>query len=215
MKIALAALFLAMPALAATVELEADVPHTTASFAVKHMITNTVRGDFTKFTSTLNLDKDNPANSTVAFKIDASSIDTRNEKRDGHLKSPDFFDVAKCPEITFKSTKIESGGGDKYKVTGDLTMHCETHPLTLDASFNPTPVKSPWGTEVYVASASGSLKRSEWGLKWNKALEAAGGMLVSDEVKLEIDGEFLPKPAAPAAKKEAAAESKPAKGKKK
>lgn len=214
MKIALAALFLATPALAASTELEADAPHTTISFAVKHMITNTVRGDFTKFTSSVSWDKDSPEKSAVGFKIDANSIDTRNEKRDGHLKSPDFFDAAKCPEITFKSTKIESAGADKYKVTGDLTMHCETHPLTLDAAFNPNPVKSPWGTEVYVASASGSLKRSEWGLKWNKALEAAGGFLVSDEVKLEFDAEYLPKPAAPAAKKEAAAETK-TKGKKK
>jgi polyisoprenoid-binding protein YceI len=207
MKVALAALLFAAPAFA--LELEADPPHTTASFSVKHMMMNTVRGEFGKTTSTLNWDKADPSKSSVEVKIDASSVDTRNEKRDGHLKSPDFFDAAKCPEITFKSSKVEPSGGDKYKVTGDLTMHCQTHPITLDVTFNPNPVKSPWGTQVYVASATGSLTRSQWGLTWNKPLEQAGGVLVSDEVKLEIDAEYLPKQvAAPAAKKEAAAETK-------
>jgi polyisoprenoid-binding protein YceI len=196
-------------ALASTMQLEADPPHTTASFAVKHMMFNTVRGEFGKVTSTLDWDKDDPAKSSVVVKIDASSIDTRNEKRDGHLKSPDFFDAAKCPEITFKSTKIEKAGGDdKYKLAGDLTMHCQTHPITLDATFNPTPVKSPWGTMVYIAGATGNVKRSEWGLTWNKPLDQAGGVLVGDEIQLEINAEYLPKPAAPAAKKEAAAETK-------
>lgn len=212
MKIALAALLLATPALAATVQLEADPPHTTVSFAVKHMMINTVRGEFGKVASTIEWDKDAPAKSSVTFKIDPASIDTRNEKRDGHLKSADFFDVAKCPDMSFKSTKVEKESGDKYKVTGDLTMHCQTHPLTLDVTFNPNPIKSPWGTEVYVANATGNLKRSEWGLTWNKALQQAGGVLVGDEVNIQMDAEYLPKPAAPAAKKEAAAESK--KGKK-
>ena len=207
MKIALAALLAATPALAATMTLENDPPHTTASFAVKHMMLNTVRGEFGSVSSTLAWDKDDPARSHVDVKIDAASIDTRNAKRDGHLKSPDFFDAAKCPEITFRSTKIESAGGDKYKVAGDLTMHCQTHPVVLDATFNPNPVKTPWGTQVYVASATGNLKRSEWGLTWNKSLEA-GGVLVSDDIQLEIDAEYLPKPAAPATKKEAAVEKK-------
>ena len=195
--------------LASTVQLEGDPPHTTASFSVKHMMFNTVRGEFGKVASTIDWDKDDAAKSSVVVKIEAASIDTRNEKRDGHLKSPDFFDAAKCPEITFKSTKIEKAGGDnQYKLSGDLTMHCQTHPITLDATFNPNPVKSPWGTMVYVASASGKLKRSEWGLVWNKPLDQAGGVLVSDEVQLDVDAEYLPKPAAPAAKKEAAAETK-------
>src|SRR3954470_14627308 len=112
MKIVLAALFLTAPAFAATVELDSDQAHTTATFAVKHMMVNTVRGQFGKATATLNWDKDDPSKSTVAAKIDASSIDTHNEKRDGHLKSPDFFDAAKCPDITFKSTKVEKAGGD-------------------------------------------------------------------------------------------------------
>lgn len=208
MKIALAVLLLAAPTLAATVELENDPAHSTASFAVKHMMINTVRGEFRKWTSTLAWDKDDPSKSTVAVKIDAASINTNNEKRDGHLKSPDFFDAAKCPEITFKSSKVESAGDNKYKVTGDLTMHCQTHPVTLDAAFSPNPMKTPFGSTVYVGSATGTVKRSEWGLTWNKSLEQAGGVLVSDEVNLQIDGEFTPKQASPAAKKEAAAETR-------
>ena len=202
MKIALAALLLAAPAFAAPVELDADPAHSTASFAVKHMMVNTVRGEFSKFTSTLLWDKEDPSKSSVNVKIDATSVDTHNEKRDGHLKSPDFFDAAKCPEITFKSNKIEKAAGDnKFKVTGDLTMHCQTHPATLDATFTPEPMKSPFGTTVYVGSAVGTVKRAEWGLTWNKPLEQAGGTLVSDEVQLEVNAEFNPKAAAPAAKK--------------
>jgi polyisoprenoid-binding protein YceI len=208
MKSALAALLLAAPSFAATVELVADPPHTTASFAVKHMMVNTVRGEFSKVSSTLDWDKDEPTRSSVAVKIDAASIDTHNDKRDSHLKSPDFFDAAKCPEITFKSAKIEKVAGDKYKLTGDLTMHCQTHPATVDATFTPNPMKTPWGTEVYVANATATVKRSEWGLTWNKALEQAGGVLVGDDIKLEFDAEYMAKPAAPAAKKEAAAETK-------
>lgn len=206
MKIALAALLVAAPAFASTVELESDPAHTTASFAVKHMMVNTVRGEFTKVNATLDWDKDDPSKSSVTAKMDASSIDTHNDKRDGHLKSPDFFDAAKCPEITFKSTKIEKAGGDRYKVTGDLTMHCQTHPATFDATFTPTPIKAPWGALVYVGNGTTTVKRSEWGLTWNKPLDQAGGMLVGDEVKFEIDAEFGAKQAAQ--KKEAAVETK-------
>jgi polyisoprenoid-binding protein YceI len=201
MKIALAALLLAAPAFAAPLELQNDPPHTTASFAVKHMMINTVRGQFGKVSSTLMWDKDDPTKSSVEVKIDAASIDTRNDQRDGHLKSPDFFDAAKCPEITFKSNKIEKAGDDKYKVSGDLTMHCQTHPVTLDATFNPNPIKSPWGTMVYVGSGTATVKRADWGLTWNKPLEQAGGVLVGDDVVLQVDAEYLAKPPAPAAKK--------------
>jgi polyisoprenoid-binding protein YceI len=200
MKIAFAALLLAAPAFAAPVELDADPVHSTASFAVKHMMINTVRGQFTKFTSTLLWDKDDPSKSSVTVKIDASSIDTHNEKRDGHLKSPDFFDAAKCPDISFKSSKIEKASGDKYKVSGDLTMHCQTHPITLDATFTSTPMKAPWGALVYAGSATATVKRSEWGLVWNKPLDQAGGMLVGDEVTLEVDAEYNAKPTAAAKK---------------
>jgi polyisoprenoid-binding protein YceI len=198
-------LVLAALVVAAPVTLEADPAHTTAGFAVKHMVVTTVRGEFTKVNSTLRWNKDDPANSSVDLKIDAASINTNNEKRDTHLKSPDFFDAQKCPEITFKSNRIEKASGDKYKVTGDLTMHCLTKPITLDVQFADQPVKSPWGTTVYAANATGKLKRSDWGLKWNKALES-GGMLLSDDVNLDVDVEYVSKPAE--ARKEAQAESK-------
>ena len=200
MKIALAALLLATPALAAPLELNSDPAHSTASFAVKHMMINTVRGEFGKWNSTVLWDKEDPSKSSVTVKIDTASVNTNNEKRDGHLKSPDFFDAAKCPEINFKSNKVEKAGSDdKYKVSGDLTMHCQTHPTTLDVTFTSNPMKAPWGAMVYAGSATGTLKRSEWGLVWNKPLEQAGGMLVSDEVTLQIDSEFMAKQAAPAA----------------
>ena len=200
MTLVLAALLAAAP-----VTLEADPAHTTAGFAVKHMVVTTVRGEFTKVNSTLHWNKDDPSRSNVDVKIDAASINTNNEKRDTHLKSPDFFDAQKCPEITFKSNRVEKAGGDTFKVTGDLTMHCVTKPVTLQVQFADQPVKSPWGTTVYAANATGKIKRSEWGLNWNKALES-GGVLVSDDVNLDLDVEYIAKPAE--AKKEAQAESK-------
>lgn len=190
---------------AAPLTLEADPAHSSAGFAVKHMVVTTVRGEFTKLTSTLHWNKDDPAKSSVDLKIDANSINTNVEKRDGHLKSADFFDAQKCPEITFKSQKVEKAGPDKYKVSGDLNMHCVSKPLTLDVEFTDQPVKTPMGTTVYAANATGKLKRSDWGLMWNKALES-GGMVVSDDVKLDVNMEYIVKPAD--AKKEAQAETK-------
>lgn len=189
---------------AAPVILEADPNHSTVGFSVKHMVATTVRGQFTKFSSTVTLNKEDLAKSSVELKVDPSSINTNNEKRDTHLKSPDFFDVQACPEMSFRSRKIDKPG-DKYKVTGDLTMRCVTRPITLEASFADQPIKSPSGTNVYPASATAKLKRSEWGLTWNKLLET-GGAVVSDEVTLELDFEYLPRPAE--AKKEAQAEIK-------
>jgi polyisoprenoid-binding protein YceI len=176
--------------IAAAVELHADPAHTTATFAVKHLVVTTVRGQFNKVESTLMWDKQDPTKSTVQVHIDAASVDTHVEKRDNDLRSPNFFDVAKCPDISFKSTKVEKAAApDTYKVTGDLTMHCQTKPLTLDVAFNPNGTKSPWGTTVWAGSATAHIKRSDWGLTWNKTLES-GGVVVSDDVDLEVDGEF-------------------------
>ena len=197
-------LVLAVVLAAAPVTLDADPNHSTVGFSVKHMVVTTVRGQFPRFSSTLNWNKDDPSRSAIELKVDPSSINTNNEKRDGHLKSPDFFDVQKCPEMTFKSNRIEKSG-EKYKVTGDLTMHCVTKPLSLEASFTEQPIKSPFGTSMYPASATGKLKRSEWGLTWNKALES-GGAMVSDDVNLDLEFEFLQKAAE--GKKEAQAETK-------
>jgi polyisoprenoid-binding protein YceI len=197
-------LILAALVAAAPLTLEADPAHSTAGFSVKHMMVTTVRGQFDKVASTLLLNKDDPSKSSVDLKVETASVDTRNEKRDAHLKSADFFDAQKCPEITFKSDKIEKSS-DHYKVSGNLTIHCVTKPVTLDVSFSDTPQKSPWGTTVYAAEATGKIKRSDWGLTWNKSLES-GGVLVSDDVNLELNLEYVQK--APDAKKEAQAESK-------
>jgi polyisoprenoid-binding protein YceI len=182
------ALALLLSSAASAVELKADPAHSTAGFAVKHMMFTTVRGSFNKFTSTIDWNEADPTKSTVTTDIDVNSVDTRQDKRDADLKSPNFFDAAKCPTITFKSTKIEKAG-EGYKMTGDLTMHCVTQPVTLDAQVS-KPQKSPFGGGlVYTVAATGKLKRSDWGLKWNKALEG-GGVLVSDDVDIEVNGEY-------------------------
>jgi len=199
----LLAFLTAVPAYAVTLQI--DPNHSQATFSVKHMMVTTVRGDFGKVTGTVDYQPNDAARSHADIKIDASSIDTRNEKRDGHLKSPDFFDVAKCPEITFKSNKIEKGSGDhQFKVTGDLTMHCVTKPVTLTVDGPNGPIKHPSGANVYAATATGKLNRKDFGLNWNKALES-GGVMVSDEVNMSIDLEMTE--SKPEAQKEAQAET--------
>jgi polyisoprenoid-binding protein YceI len=199
----LLALFTDVPAYA--VPLQIDPNHSQATFSVKHLMVSTVRGDFGKVTGTVDYQSSDPARSHADIKIDASSIDTRNEKRDGHLKSPDFFDVAKCPDITFKSNKIEKGGGEhQFKVMGDLTMHCVTKPVTLTVDGPNGPIKGPAGANVYAATATGKVNRKDFGLNWNKALES-GGVVVSDEVNMSIDLEMTE--AKPDAQKAAQAEA--------
>lgn len=196
---------------AAPLTLVADPAHSSAGFNVKHMMVTTVRGEFSKVESTLVWDKDDLSKSSVEAKIDVASVDTHNEKRDGHLKSPDFFDAQKCPEITFKSNKVEKAG-DKYKVEGNLTMHCVTRAVTLDVEGPGAGVKSPWGTTSYGVSATTKVSRKDFGLLWNKALEG-GGVVVADDVNVNLDLEYTEKPAA--AKAEAKDETKVKAAKKK
>jgi polyisoprenoid-binding protein YceI len=198
----------ALPLLALT--LQADPAHSTAGFAVKHMMVTTVRGQFDKFTATIDYNEQDPSKSKVNVNIDTASVDTHNEKRDAHLKSAEFFDAQKCPQITFTSSKVEKQGDNKYKVTGDLNMHCVSKPVTLDVSFTDKPVKSPFGTNVYSAEATGKIKRTDWGLNWNKTLES-GGVLVSDDVDLDLNLELAapqPKEAASQAKGESKSAAK-------
>lgn len=177
----------AFPALAA--EYELDPSHTAAQFAVRHMMVSTVRGQFDKVTGTVSLDDKDLTKAKVNVSIDASSINTRDAKRDEHLRSADFFDVAKNPSITFASTRVDKGQGGKFLVTGNLTMRGVSKPVTLTVE-PPTPaVKNPWGKAVRGVTATGKLNRKDWGLSWNKALEA-GGMLVGEEVTLTIDAEL-------------------------
>jgi polyisoprenoid-binding protein YceI len=178
------ALFAAAPAFA--IELKIDPNHSQATFSVKHMMVSTVRGDFGKVNGTVDYDAKDPTRSRADLKIDATSVDTRNEKRDADLKSDHFFDVQKCPEITFKSTRIaKAGGNKKFKVTGDLTLHCVTKPVTLEVDGPNGPVKHPSGANIYALEAKGKLNRKDFGLTWNKTLES-GGLMVSDEVNMSI-----------------------------
>ena len=190
---------------------EVDATHSSAGFAIKHMMVSTVKGQFAKVSGTINLDDKNPTKSTVELTIDPATIDTHEPKRDGHLKSPDFFDVGKYPTITFKSTKIEKAGKGKFKVTGDLTMHGVTKPVTLAVDGPAPAIKNMMGGMSSGVSASGKINRKDWGLTWNKPLEAAGGVLVGDEVTLDVNLELAQKPEAPAAAAAAPAPAAPAK----
>lgn len=171
------------------VRYEIDPVHSSIHFSVRHMMVSNVRGEFTKVSGVIAYDAQNPAASTVEATIDVASINTRDAQRDTHLKSLDFLDLEKFPTITFKSTKIEpsDGGG---KLTGDLTIHGVTRPITLDIE-GPTPeVKDPWGKQRSGASATTRLSRKDFGLIWNATLET-GGVLVGDEVKITIDIEAV------------------------
>jgi len=168
---------------------EIDPTHSAVHFSVRHLMVSNVRGEFTKLSGTLKFDPQNPASSSVEASIDANSISTRDAQRDGHLKSGDFLDTEKFPTMTFRSKKVDvqSGGG---KVTGDLTIHGVTREITLEVEGPSPEMKDPWGKQRIGASASTKLSRKEFGLTWNAALET-GGVMVGDEVKINIDVEFV------------------------
>lgn len=174
---------------AGTVTLNIDPSHSEVMFQVKHMMFAKVKGSFDTFSGTINFDPNNLENSSVSVEIDPSSINTRDANRDGHLKSADFFGVEQNPTMTFVSTRIEPNGGD-YTVYGDLTMNGVTKEVVLEAEFNGRGV-SPFGATVYAFSAEGKLNRKDFGMTWNAGIEA-GGVLVSDEVKLEIEVQANP-----------------------
>jgi polyisoprenoid-binding protein YceI len=172
---------------------EIDASHSQATFSVKHMMVSTVRGHFNVLSGHLHIDEQNPQNSWVEAQVDAASIDTRDERRDGHLRSADFFDVQTYPTITFKSTRVEHISGNEYNVTGDLAMHGVTRPVTFKAEYFGQG-KNPWGLTVAGLSAKTKINRKDWGLNWNQTLET-GGWLVSEDVTIEIDLETVQKPA--------------------
>jgi len=184
------ALLLAAPAGAAT--WEADPAHSTVQFAVRHLMISTVRGAFTTFTATASGDPANPAAATIAASVDVSSIDTGNEKRDGHLKSPDFLDVAKFPTITFKSKKIEKAGEGRTKVTGDLTLHGVTKEVVLEVEGPTAVIKDPMGNVKAGASAKTRINRKDFGVTWNKTMDG-GGVMVGDDIDISIDIEAVQK----------------------
>ena len=180
---------LVAPSLAFGASYEIDPAHSAAAFAVKHMMVSTVRGEFDKVSGTVVLDEKDLKKSRIDATIDATTISTRNEKRDAHLKSPDFFDVEKFPTITFKSTDVKAAGKGKFKVAGDLTLHGVTRPVVLDVESAATEAKDPYGNIKRGAVATTKLNRKDFGLSWNAALET-GGVAVSDEVVVTIDLEL-------------------------
>ena len=166
-----------------------DLVHSSVNFTVRHMVVSKVRGRFTKWDGTLVMDEQKPANGRVEVVIDAGSIDTGVEQRDGHLKSPDFFDVASFPTITFKSTKVETAGAGVLKVTGELTMHGVTRPVVLDVEYAGS-AKDPWGGVRAGFSARTSLDRKDFGLTYNQLLET-GGVVVGETVEISIEAEMV------------------------
>ncbi|HEV2169891.1 MAG TPA: YceI family protein [Candidatus Binatus sp.] len=183
---------LAIPALAHADTWQIDPAHTNVEFTVRHMMISNVKGQFEKTSGTIAADGNDPASAKIDATIDASSINTRVEKRDMHLKSPDFLDVAKYPTITFKSTKVEADGQNKWKVTGDLTLHGVTKPVVLEVESSGPPIHDPMGNTRAGASATTKINRSDFGLTWNKALES-GGVMVGDEIAISIDVEAIKK----------------------
>lgn len=169
-----------------------DSAHSQIQATVRHMMISNVKGHFEKFKVDAKINEEHPEESQVDVQIEAASIDTKMEQRDAHLRSADFLDADKYPSITFKSTRNQVIDEHHGKMTGDLTIKGVTHPVTLDVEYHGQS-KSPWGTINAGFSAFAKLNRKDWGLNWNAALET-GGWLVGDEVKIEIDIEFVKTP---------------------
>ncbi len=173
-----------------------DLSHSAIQFHVRHMVISKVHGRFARWSGAIQLDTGDLTRSSVEVTIDAASIDTQVADRDAHLRSPDFLDVTKYPQLTFRSRAIEKAG-DGYRVTGDLAMHGATREVVLEAEFSGTG-KDPWGNERAGFSARASVDRRDFGLTWNAALEA-GGVLVGEKVEITIEIEAVKKVAAAAA----------------
>ncbi|MEV6765868.1 YceI family protein [Streptomyces sp. NPDC051105] len=162
-----------------------DPAHSTLGFVARHAMVTNVKGSFQQFEGSLHLDGSDPAKSTATLDITMESITTGSPDRDGHLKSADFFKTDEFPTMTFRSTKAEALGGDDYRITGDLTILGVSRPVTIDLEFNGA-AKDPFGNERVGFEGKAEIKRSDWGVTWNAALET-GGVLVSDKIKLNFD----------------------------
>ncbi|MFI8535904.1 polyisoprenoid-binding protein YceI [Streptomyces sp. TLI_55] len=162
-----------------------DASHSTIGFTVRHAMVTNVKGKFDEFSGSLHLDGADPSASTASIDVKMESIDTGSADRDGHLKSADFFKIDEFPTMTFRSTKAEALGDEDYRITGDLEILGTTRPITIDLEFNGA-AKDPFGNERVGFEGKAEIKRSDWGLTWNAALET-GGVLVSDKIKLHFD----------------------------
>jgi polyisoprenoid-binding protein YceI len=163
-----------------------DPAHSSAQFVVRHMMITNVRGAFSGVQGTIQWDPANPAATVIEATIDAKTVNTNEEARDNHLRSADFLDVEKFPAISFKSTGVKPDGDGELNVAGDLTIHGVTKPVVLKVEGPTEAGKDPWGNTRIGASASTKIKRSEFGLTWNAALET-GGILVGDDLKIELE----------------------------
>ena len=170
---------------------EIDSSHSAAHFSVRHLMISNVKGEFSKVTGTVVYDPNNVNATRIDATIDATTINTRDEQRDAHLRSADFFDTEKYPTLTFKSTQV-SKSKNKLRVTGDLTIHGVTREVILDVDGPTAEVKDPWGNTRVGATASTKINRKDWGLTWNSALET-GGVLVGEEVTITLDIEAVKK----------------------
>lgn len=174
-----------------------DPAHSTAHFVVRHMMITNVRGAFSNIQGTVRYDPADLAWSKIEVSIDAGTVHTREDQRDAHLRSADFLDVENFPKITFQSKNIERSGEDELRVAGDLSLHGVTREVILKVEGPTQEEKDPWGNLRIGASASAKIKRSDFGLTWNAALET-GGVLVGDEVKIEIEVSMIKSQAAAA-----------------
>jgi polyisoprenoid-binding protein YceI len=186
---------ISLPAFAGTTAYQIDPRHSSAQFAVTHLMISTVRGEFHGVNGTVVVDDSDITKSSVDVTIDATSVDTREPDRDKHLKSADFFDVANHPTITFKSTKVESAGSGRLKVTGDLTVRGISKQVVLEVTAPRSPIKDPWGLQRTAISGSANINRQDFGVAWNKKLDS-GGVVVGDNVDITLDVEMFVPPAA-------------------
>ena len=174
----------------ATTTWNIDPVHSVAEFKVKHMMISNVKGQFTRVNGVLTLNETDLSQSHVEASIEAASINTRDEQRDGHLKSADFFDVEKFPTLSFKSTRVSRAGDGELAVTGDLTLHAVTRTVVFDVEGPSHAGKDPWGNTRRGLSATTRISRKDFGLAWNATLET-GGFLVGDEITITLDVQFI------------------------
>jgi polyisoprenoid-binding protein YceI len=166
-----------------------DAAHSEIKFKVKHLMITNVTGQFKKFDATFEADKDDFTDAKITFEADIDSIDTNQEQRDGHLKSPDFFDAASFPKLSFVSNKLESKGGSDYVLTGDLTIRGNTREVKLDVEYGGSMVDA-YGQQKVGFELAGKISRSDFGLTWSAVTEA-GGVVVADEIKLLLSVQFI------------------------
>ncbi len=166
-----------------------DPSHTEVGFAVKHLMISTVRGRFAGVTGAIAFVEGDFSQASADVTIDAATIDTREEKRDAHLRSGDFFDVEKFPVLTFKSRRVQTTSGGSFQLVGDLTIKDVSKEVVLDVAFEGTQ-KDPWGNQKTAFTATTKISRSAFGLTWNAALET-GGVLVGDDIKISLDVQLL------------------------